>query len=163
MRGWGSATTDAMMVSSSAPAMAPYRPSRLLQSCAGLAVLLGLGARAETYVPFPSQDSLRQVQLAALACARENTAASCDQARKLADPLLDHPRLPAACKDQAWAIREKAQPAASNSFGRREAIGQAAELLMLSCRSSEKPLAPAPQPDSSKPSGGGGLRFGGGR
>lgn len=150
--------------------MAPKHPSRL-RSCAGLAVLLqgvglGLGvgaARAEPYVPFPSQDALRQVQLAALACGRENTAATCTQARKLADPLLDHPRLPAACKDQAWAIREKAQPATTNSFSRREAIGQAAEVLMLACRISEKPLAPTPPASSGASSGGGGLRFGGGR
>jgi hypothetical protein len=126
-------------------------------------MLLGLYAQAQTNMPFPSQESLRQVQLAALACARENNAASCDLARRLADPLLDQPRLPAACKDQAWTIREKAQPAASNSFSRREVIGQAAELLMLSCRSSEKALPPASQPDNGKKSGSGGFRFDGGR
>lgn len=151
------------MVCSSSPASAmPSCHPRPLHTCAALAVLLGLNARAETYVPLPSQDILRQVQLAALACARENTAASCDQARKLADPLLDHPRLPAACKDQAWAIREKAQPVSTNSYSRQESIGQAAELVMLSCRSSAKPLATAPPADSGKPSGSGGLRFGGG-
>lgn len=157
-----------MMLISFSPLMSLCSSSHL-RACAGLAVLLqgvglGLGvgaARAEPYVPFPSQEALRQVQLAALACGRENTAATCKQARKLADPLLDHPRLPAACKDQAWAIREKAKPATANSFSRREAIGQAAEVLMLACRISEKPLV-TPPPANNK-SGGGGLRFGGGR
>ncbi len=65
-------------------------------------------AQAAPYVPFPSQDSLRQLQLAALACARENTAASCEPVRRMADPLLDHPRLSAACKDQLWALGQKA-------------------------------------------------------
>ena len=112
-------------------------------------------------MPYPSQDSLRQVQLAALACARENTAASCEQARKLADPLLDHPRLPAACKDQLWNVSQKSRPAAENSFARRDGIEQPAQLVMLACRSNEKPLQPAtPAP---APSGGGGLKFGGGR
>ncbi|MFM7652960.1 MAG: hypothetical protein ACKO5M_08580 [Vulcanococcus sp.] len=118
-------------------------------------------ALAEAYVPFPSQDNLRQVQLAALACARENSPASCDQARRLADPLLDHPRLPTGCKDHLWAISQKAQPAASNSFARREAISQPAQLLLLACRSGEKAPEPAAAPPAG--SGGGGLKFGGGR
>ena len=118
-------------------------------------------ALAEAYVPFPTQDNLRQVQLAALACARENSAASCDQARRLADPLLDHPRLPTGCKDHLWAISQKAQPGASNSFARREAISQPAQLLLLACRSGEKAPEPAAAPPAG--SGGGGLKFGGGR
>ena len=118
-------------------------------------------AMAGAYVPFPSQDSLRQVQLAALACARENTASSCEQARKLADPLLDHPRLPVGCKDDLWAISQKAQPAAINSFARREAISQPAQLLLLACRSGEKAPEPAAAPPAG--SGGGGFKFGGGR
>ena len=127
----------------------------------GLVIAAAPAAWAEAYVPFPSQESLRQVQLAALACARENSPASCDQARKLADPLLDHPRLPTGCKDHLWAISQKAQPAASNSFARREAISQPAQLLLLACRSGEKAPAPAAAPPAS--SGGGGFKFGGGR
>jgi hypothetical protein len=142
-----------------------FKPMRTLLAAAAsaipglLASAMPHAARAEAYVPFPSQDSLRQVQLGALACARENTAASCDQARKLADPLLDHPRLPAACKDQLWTISQKAVPAPQNSYSRREAIGQPAQLLLLSCRSSE---TAAPAPAAAPPgSGGGGLKFGG--
>jgi hypothetical protein len=125
----------------------------------GLLIAVAPAALAEAYVPFPSQESLRQVQLAALACARENTASSCEQARRLADPLLDHPRLPTGCKDHLWAISQKAQPGASNSFARREAISQPAQLLLLACRSGEKVPEPATPPASS---GGGGLKFGGG-
>ena len=127
----------------------------------GLLITAAPAAWAEAYVPFPSQESLRQVQLAALACARENTASSCDQARKLADPLLDHPRLPTGCKDHLWAISQKAQPAASNSFARREAISQPAQLLLLACRSGEKTPEPVAAPPAG--SGGGGFKFGGGR
>ena len=129
----------------------------------GLSLLIAAApaAWAEAYVPFPSQESLRQVQLAALACARENTAATCEQARKLADPLLDHPRLPTGCKDHLWTISQKAQPAASNSFARRDAISQPAQLLLLACRSGEKTPEPAAAPAAG--SGGGGFKFGGGR
>ena len=116
---------------------------------------------AEIYVPFPSQDSLRQVQLTALACARENSTASCDLARRLADPLLDHPRLPVGCKDHLWAISQKAQTAATNSFARREAISQPAQLLLLACRSGEKQTEPTTAPAPA--TGGGGFKFGGGR
>mgnify|MGYP006277464381 FL=1 len=127
----------------------------------GAVASTSLSAIAAPFVPMPSSDSLRQVQLAALACARDNTAASCAQARQLAEPLLDHPRLPAACKDQAWAIRQKAEPAVSNSYERREAISQPAQLLLATCRSSEKatPATPAAAPGS----GAGGFGFGGGR
>ena len=128
---------------------------------AAMSTAIPVSALAQGFVPYPSQDSLRQVQLAALACARENSAASCEQARKLADPLLDHPRLPAACKDQLWSLSQKARPAADNSFARRDGIEQPAQLVMLACRSNEKPIQPAtPAP---APSGGGGLKFGGGR
>jgi hypothetical protein len=146
--------------------VAKLRPSMVqpLTCSLGLGLLIATApatALAEAYVPFPSSDSLRQVQLAALACARENTAASCEQARRLADPLLDHPRLPVGCKDHLWAISQKAQPAATNSFERREAISQPAQLLLLACRSGEKQATPASTPAPA--AGGGGLKFGGGR
>jgi hypothetical protein len=56
------------------------------------------------YVPFPSKDELRTIQLKAFDCSRENTAESCERTRALADPLMDHPRLPAACKDAIWDL-----------------------------------------------------------
>jgi hypothetical protein len=137
-------------------------PHQLIPGSGAALAALATAAVAAPYVPLPSSESLRQVQLAALACARENTTASCQQARQLAEPLLDHPRLPTACKDQAWSISQKAQAAASNSYGRREAISQASELLLISCRTNEKPTAPTTAPSSGN-TGGGGFKFGGGR
>jgi len=113
-----------------------------------LAALLGLAplaearsASAQGYVAYPSPETLRDVQLAALACARENTSDTCTQARKLADPLMDHPRLPGGCKDTLWAIIQTAKPASSNSLARRDAIGDPAGRLLLVCRNSEKPIS----------------------
>ena len=98
------------------------------------------------------------MQLAALACARENSPESCSKAKQLGDPLLDHPRLPASCKDLIWLMLDNAKPAATNSFKRRQAISTPAEQLLLVCRSSEKPEATsAPE---AKPKAGG-INFGG--
>ncbi len=104
------------------------------------------------WVPFPSQATLREVQLAALACARDNTAETCKRSRSLADPLLDHPRLPASCKDLLWSLSERSTPAPSNSFTRREALVAPAQSLLAVCRSREKPPEPAP---SAQPGGSG--------
>lgn len=103
-------------------------------------------AGAAPYVPFPSEASLRKLQLAALACARENSSAACAETRRLGDPLLDHPRLPANCKDLIWLMLQKAQPAASNSFERRQSIDDPAERLLLVCRTAEKPEPATPPP-----------------
>lgn len=113
-----------------------------------LAALLSLAPLAEARsalaqgsVAYPSPETLRDVQLAALACARENTSDTCTQARKLADPLMDHPRLPGGCKDTLWAIIQTAKPASSNTLARRDAIGDPAGRLLLVCRNSEKPIS----------------------
>ncbi len=117
--------------------------------------------RAQGYVPFPSTESLREVQLVALACARDNSEERCKAARDLADPLLDHPRLPASCKDLLWSITENARAASSNSFERRNSISDPAERLLLVCRSAEKPApdqkGPGPSPEKKKS----GFGFGG--
>ncbi|WP_254896295.1 hypothetical protein [Synechococcus sp. HK05] len=140
-------------------------PSPAASALASLVVWAGVAlphsGRAAPYVPFPSQETLREVQLAALACARENTTETCKQARAIGDPLMDHPRLPANCKDLIWQMLAKAQPASTNSFSRRQAISEPAERLLLVCRSSEKPES-ADTP-AAKPAGGGGINFGGGQ
>lgn len=149
-----------MMASSAATPMASS-PLRRLRNAPLLAALgcisLGSAALAAPYVSFPSEDSLRQVQLAALACSRENTAASCEQARSQLNPLLDHPRLPATCKDLVWTLLQSVRPASRNSFERRDAIDDPASRLLLVCRSAEKP-EPAPQAPAAAPSGFGGKR-----
>jgi hypothetical protein len=153
-----------MMGASVAVVMAPLRQwfQPLASSCVLLAgILLPGESLGAPFVPFPSQQSLREVQLAALGCARENTAESCSKARQLGDPLMDHPRLPANCKDLIWQMLNKAQPAAANSFSRREAIEDPAERLLLVCRSADKPEAATPP--AAQPAGGGGINFGGGQ
>lgn len=121
----------------------------LLLATAGHAV-------AAPYVAFPSQDTLRQVQLAALACARENSAATCQRSLALADPLLDHPRLPTACKDLLWNIRERSRPAAVNSLERRDGLSRPAEDLPRLCRTNEKAQTEPPKPQAP----GGGFKLG---
>ena len=108
---------------------------------------LPLRAQAQPSVAYPSPETLREVQLAALACARENTSDTCSTARKLADPLMDHPRLPGGCKDALWSIIQKSTPASSNSLARRDAIGEPAGRLLLLCRSSDKPVTGKTEPE----------------
>ncbi|MFM8975452.1 MAG: hypothetical protein ACKOFN_07080 [Vulcanococcus sp.] len=117
--------------------------------------------RAQGYVPFPSAESLREVQLVTIACARENSEERCKAARDLADPLLDHPRLPASCKDLLWSITERARTASSNSFERRAAITDPAERILLVCRSAEKPAPDPKGPGASPEKKKSGFGFGG--
>jgi len=148
-----------MMGVSSAPSMlAPSRrwcsarpvwPLRPLVAALLAAVVMPLGqaAQSQGFVAYPSTETLREVQLAALACARDNTSDTCNSARKLADPLMDHPRLPGGCKDALWSIIQKSTPASSNSLARRDAIGDPAGRLLLLCRSSDKPVTGKTEPE----------------
>lgn len=106
---------------------------------------------------FPPASVFRTLQLTTLACGRENSADRCADARRQADPLLDHPRLPARCKDVLWSIRNLAVEAPSNSLARRDPIDQAAGELTIACRQVVK----AKQEDKPKPGAGGGglLKF----
>jgi len=115
----------------------------------GLAMPSALRA-APKEISYPSADQWRQLQLTVLECGRENTAASCDLARSTADPLLDHPQLPATCKDTLWTIRDQALVAASNSYARRERLNKAASELIPLCR--ERISSPA---KNNKPDQGG--------
>jgi hypothetical protein len=114
-----------------------------------------------TYPPdvFPPASVFRSLQLTTLACSRENSAERCAEARRLADPLLDHPRLPARCKDVLWSIRNLAVEAPSNSMTRRDPMDQAAAEVTIACRQviKVKPEEKPPGP------GGGQLKFGGGQ
>jgi hypothetical protein len=143
---------------------APNRPRPVGSSAGGLlglalAALTGAAPSLAGFDPqvFPPPDTFRSIQLATLACGRENTAASCERARQLADPLLDHPRLPARCKDVLWDIRQQARPEATNSPERRDRIDRAGRDVTVFCRQqvkeSEKPRGPE------APQSGGGLNF----
>jgi len=102
----------------------------------GLALMAALPLRANPAKepPYPTQDDLRAIQLATLDCGRENNATFCDKARTSADPLMDHPKLSAGCKDSLWAIVQNAKVANTNTYERREELNKAATELMQFCK-----------------------------
>ena len=104
-------------------------------------VLLAAPAGAESNGLYPPASTFRSLQLTTLACGRDNDVASCDKARAMADPLLDHPRLSASCKDSLWAIRQKAVAASGNSRERRDGIDRAARDVTVFCRQPDKPAS----------------------
>ena len=106
---------------------------------------------------FPPSQLFREIQLETMACGRENSAAACDKARALADPLMDHPLLSAACKDTAWSIRERAVVATKNSYARREALNSNASELVARCKPATKPLGTGDQSSKDEPKKSGGL------
>ena len=143
----------------------PPRPlnQRLAQGALLAASLLGgllmAGPALADTLPdgFPPPEVFRKLQLTTYACGRENTASSCEQARLQADPLLDHPRLPASCKDVLWKIRQKAVAAPSNGFERRDPIDAAANDVTVFCR--QLPKAKSDTKQEKQGQGVGGLRL----
>ena len=115
---------------------------------------------AEPYVPWPSKEKLREIQLAAYSCSRETDAADCSRARSLADPLMDHPRLPVVCKNVLWAVIERSTPADSNNYERRDSIDNEARRLTISCAEPVKKTPKPNQPQGGPNPGGGGNGFG---
>ena len=114
-------------------------PSRTL-------LLLALAAplqAAPSYVPWPSQDSLKTLQKEAFLCSLNNSQDQCDGARQRTDKLMDHPRLPAVCKDVLWSLVGKARVATTNSFQRRDSIDQPARRLIGVC---SEPVKPSQKP-----------------
>lgn len=110
----------------------------------GLALLLPSTAQAKPKkVPFPTREELRSLQLLAYNCSRANDQESCSKTRNLADPLMDNPRLSAACKDTIWELVQASEVVSSNSFQRRDSIDRPARRLTLVCSEPEKPKEPA--------------------
>jgi hypothetical protein len=111
---------------------------------------------------FPTTAELRTIQLATFACSRENGAEACSRARSLADPLMDNPLLPSFCKDTVWSIVQQAEPAATNSFRRRDELDRAGELLLRRC---QRPTAATTRKQETAPrrppAAGGGAGSGG--
>ena len=130
-------------------------------STAALLLVLALPVQAaDPNVPWPSKAKLREIQLAAYSCSRENDSADCSLARSLADQLMDHPRLPVVCKDVLWAVIERSNTAASNDYKRRDNIDREARRLTISCAEPVK-KSPTPNKPSGGPNpGGGGSGFG---
>jgi len=117
-------------------------PSILL----GFALMLPAAVEAQTKkVPFPTREELRALQLLAYDCSRANDQDSCGKTRSLADPLMDHPRLSAACKDAVWDLVQASKVVSTNSFQRRDSIDRPARRLTLVCTKPDKPKeAPSP-------------------
>ena len=88
---------------------------------------------AEPYEPWPSKDQLRNIEMAAYACSRDNTTEACARVRQLADPLMDHSRLPGLCKDVLWSLMDQAKVANSNDFRRQDAITNTARRIPRVC------------------------------
>ena len=105
-------------------------------------LLLALAAplqAASTNVPWPSQDALKTLQKEAFLCSLNNSPDQCEGVLQSADALMDHPRLPAICKDVLWSLVGEARVAATNSFQRRDAIDQPARRLIRVCSEPVKP------------------------
>lgn len=88
---------------------------------------------AEPYEPWPSRDQLRGIEQAAYACSRNNSTEACEQLRQLADPLMDHYRLPGLCKDVLWSLMDEAKVASTNDFRRKDAITTTARRIPRVC------------------------------
>ena len=88
---------------------------------------------AEPYEPWPSKDQLRSIEQAAYACSRDNSRQACRLVRQLADPLMDHSRLPGLCKDVLWSLMDEAKVANSNDFRRKDAITNTARRIPRVC------------------------------
>ena len=110
-----------------------------------LLLALSLPVQAAGTPPtWPSKDQLRAVQSAAFDCSRENSKETCDRARSLADPLMDHPLLPGVCKDVVWSLLEQARVAPSNDYKRRDAIDEPARRITRICAKPAKPKKAKP-------------------
>ena len=88
---------------------------------------------AELYEPWPSKNQLRSIELAAYACSRNNATEACARVRQLADPLMDHSRLPGLCKDVLWSLMDEAKVASTNDFRRKDAITITARRIPRVC------------------------------
>ena len=110
----------------------------------GFALMLPSTVQAKPKkVPFPTREELRSLQLMAYSCSRANDQDSCSKTRNLADPLMDHPRLSAACKDTVWELVQASQVVTTNSFQRRDSIDRPARRLTLVCAEPDRPQEPA--------------------
>ncbi len=101
-------------------------------------VLLSIGPLVYSqtiYIPMPTKKELHNIQRQAYQCSRQNNPKVCDKTRELADPLMDHPRLPFPCKDALWELLQVAKTDLENSFERRDAIDKPAEKLSKLCKS----------------------------
>ena len=69
----------------------------------------------------------------AYACSRDNSTPACRVVRQLADPLMDHSRLPGLCKDVLWSLMDEAKVANTNDFRRKDTITNTARRIPRVC------------------------------
>ena len=102
--------------------------------CTSLALVLAAATTAaEPVEPWASKVQLRSIEQAAYACSRDNSAKACARVRQLADPLMDHSRLPGLCKDVLWSLMDEAKVASTNDFRRQDAITNTARRIPRVC------------------------------
>ena len=102
--------------------------------CIGLALALSAATTAaEPVEPWPTKDQLRSIEQPAYACSRDNSTEACAGVRQLADPLMDHSRLPGLCKDVLWSLMDEARVASTNNFRRKDAITNTARRITRVC------------------------------
>ncbi|QVL53297.1 MAG: hypothetical protein KFB97_02510 [Cyanobium sp. M30B3] len=131
------------------PPAAPGLRLALTSLALGALVQTSPGQARQQDPPFPSEQELRELQQLVFACGRENSSGPCGQARRRADPLLDHPRLPGSCKDVLWQIGQQAVVAGTNSFSRRDQLDRLGLDLVKLCQQRR----PQPAPTSPGPGG----------
>ena len=102
---------------------------------------------AEPYEPWPTKDQLRSIEQAAYACSRDNSTQACRLVRQLADPLMDHSRLPGLCKDVLWRLMGQAKVANTNDFRRKDSITTTARRIPKVCA---EPVIKKEKPKSRK-------------
>jgi hypothetical protein len=100
----------------------------------GLTTSLAAGPAWASEALYPPATTFREVQLTAFSCGRDNTPTDCEKARRLADPLLDNPRLSTACKDALWSVRQLSVATPLNSPERRDPIDKASRDVAAYCR-----------------------------
>ena len=88
---------------------------------------------AEPHQTWPSKNQLRGIEQAAYACSRDNSTETCARVRELADPLMDHSRLPGLCKDVLWSLMDDAKVVSSNDFRRKDTITTTAQRIPRVC------------------------------
>ena len=102
--------------------------------CTSLALVLAASTTAaEPVEPWASKVQLRSIEQAAYACSRDNSAKACARVRQLADPLMDHSRLPGLCKDALWSLMDEAKVASTNDFRRMDAMTMTARRIPWVC------------------------------
>ena len=114
--------------------------------CIGLALAFAAATTAaEPHEPWPTKDQLRSIEQAAYACSLDNSTQACARVRQLADPLMDHSRLPGLCKDVLWSLMDETKVASTNDFRRQDAITNTARRIPRVCA---EPVMKKGQPKS---------------